>query len=353
MKIKDLIKTTGIIKISPDEVLSSALAKLSSSHDAAFVFSKEKKFIGVINPYYCCIKTSSPSNTRVVHCLFHPPKIKTNYSVVKVVQLMIESKLHYLPVFDDRDEFVGIVSARRMLSSFADSPLFDIKIKEILKRKKQPLLTVFEEDLISTALNIFKTYRVSKLIVINKGMKLRGILSYYDLISFLITPKEKERKGERTGNKVSLTHQRVANFIKRFVLTLTAENSLQDALRLILEKKIGSVVIIDEEKHPIGIITTRDFLNLLVREGHEKTIEVVSKNLSQQSRQLLGGFFNGLLVWIKKIPDITKAKLFVKEEKQGGLFEVVLSLIRKKGRPQVIKREGKNLLKVLKKIKKD
>jgi CBS domain-containing protein len=353
MKVNDLIKNTNIIKIHLHETLSSAICKLSSSHDAAFVFSEEGKYMGLVNPYYSLLKSSSPANARVEHCLFHAPKIKTDFTTAKVAQLMNESKVHYLPVFDNQDQFVGIVSSRRMLSVLKGSPLFKVKISDVLKSKKIPLITVFEDDFVSTALNELKKYKVSKLVVINRDMKLKGVLSYYDLISFLIAPREKEQRGERRGDKISLTHKLIKNFSKNFVLTLGPNDQMEEALRLILEKKIGSVVIVDEERHPIGIITTRDFLAILAKNGQKEILEIVSKDLSQENRQQLGGFLFNFNHWLRKEPDLTKARLIVKEEKQGGVFKVILSMFPKKGQPKVIKKEGKNLLKILQGIKKD
>jgi CBS domain-containing protein len=124
-------------------------------------------------------------------------------------------------------------------------------------------------------------------------------------------------------------------------------------LHLILKKKIGSVVVVDDNRHPVGIVTTQDLLKLLTTVKEEGKIEIINKNLSLKSRQILTGFFNNFVLWLKKFPNLTKAKLFVKEEKNGGLFKVVLSLIPKKGNPKVIKREGKNLKKVLKDVEKD
>ena len=115
MNLLDAVKTKNIIKISLEDSLSSALSHLSSSHDAAFIFDDKKKFVGVINPYHALIHASYPGNAKVAHCLFHPPRVKRNFSISKVAQLFIESKLHYLPVFDERDEFIGITSARRLL----------------------------------------------------------------------------------------------------------------------------------------------------------------------------------------------------------------------------------------------
>ncbi len=347
IELKDIIKTDKILKFSSEDTLSHALSRMRTSHDAGFVFDDQGKFIGIVNPYFDLIKSSFPSNAKVIHCLNHPPKIKINYSTSKVAELFIESKIHYLPVFDDQEKFLGIISARRLLASYQNSPIFNISIKEILDKKNKPIITVYEEDSISTAVNIFKKTKVSKLIVIGKDFKLKGILSHYDLISYLIAPKDSPHRGEREGNHIGFYHLKVKNFAKTYALTLSLSDRASHALKLILDKNIGSVVIVDKERHPLGIITTKDFLKLLIKEGNNKRIDIITKNLSQQSRQIVGGFFNHLSFLVKREPDVAKARLYVKEEKHGGLFEVALSLIPKRGEPKVIKREGKNLLEIL------
>ena len=352
VKLIDIIKTRDIIKISPFENLSSALSKLTTSHDAAFVFNKDK-FYGVVNPYYDLIRSSYPGNAKVEHCVFHPPRIRQNYSLPKVIQLLIDSKIHYLPVFNDEDGFVGIISARRILSCYRDSPLFKIKIGTLLATKKRPLITVNEDDTLSKALNIFKQTKISKLIVTSFSNKVKGILTYYDIISYLVSPRQSPHQGERRGTKTNFYHLKVKNFAKKYVLTLSPDRLLSEALNLILDKKIGSIVVVNPERRPIGIVTTRDLLRFLVRQEQEKQVQIISKNLSTKSRHILGGFFKYFLNRIKKIPEVAHAKLFVKEEKNGGLYKVVLSLIPKRGKPKIISSEGKNLIHVLKKIKKD
>lgn len=345
-KIKDIVKTDNIIKIFSSETLSTALSKLSTSHDSCFVFSDDDKYLGVINPYYSLIRASYPSNAKVEHCLFHAPHVHVNTPINKLAQLFIDSKIHYLPVFDEKEKFIGIISARRLLSTFKDSPTFKIPIDEFLKTKKNPTYTIYEDGLVSQALSIFKEKKISKLIVVNKDFKLKGILSYYDLIAFLISPRNSAHRGDRVGNKINFYHYRVTNFAKTYVLTLSKNHLVRDALMLILEKKIGSVVIIDDKRHPIGIITTKDLLRFFINLKAQQKIEIISKNLSQKSRQILGGFFNRFNFFLRKDPEVKKARLFVKEEKKG-LFEAVLSLFPKRGNPQVIKKEGKNLPKVL------
>jgi len=352
MKASKVLRTDGIITSMPGDALTSALSKLTSSHDASFVFDEHKKYLGIINPYYSVIKTSHPSNAKVEHCLFHAPHIKMQYATSKIAELMIESKIHHLPAFDDQEKFIGMVTARTLLAAFESTDTFTVTISEMIQRKKRPLVVIQEDETLAHALHVFKTTKVSKLVVINQAGKLRGILSYYDLVSFLISPKKKERGGPGE-DKTILQTRRVKHFLKSFVLTLNVADYARDALHLILEKKIGSVVIVDADGKPINIITTRDLLQLLVFEKNTEKIQVTSQNLSLRSSLIVRGFFEKMRERLRKKPDVEKAKIFVKEEKQGGLFKVVLSLIPKRGNPKVITEEGKNLEQVLQKVKKD
>ena len=352
MKTSKLMQTDGIIKAFPEEILSSVLSRLPSSHSAAFIFDKEEKYLGVINPYYSVIKSSHPSNIKIEHCLFHAPHIKMQHTAGKIAEMMIQSKIHYLPVFDDQDKFIGMVSARNMLRTYESNNVYTIRIHEMIGRKKRPLVVVHEEETIGQALHIFKETKLSKLVVINKEGRLRGVLSYYDLISFLIAPKKKER-GALNTDKSSLQTKRVKHFLKSYVLTLSTNDFARDALHLILEKKIGSIVIIDPNNKPIDIITTRDLLGLLIYEPTVAKIEMSTQNLSLKSSLISKGFFERLKDKILRKKDISAAKLFVKEEKQGSLFKVVLSLFPKRGQPKVATEEGRSLEDVLKRVKDD
>ncbi|OGK09388.1 hypothetical protein A2767_06355 [Candidatus Roizmanbacteria bacterium RIFCSPHIGHO2_01_FULL_35_10] len=294
IQLKNIIKTDRIIKVSPDETLSYAISKMRTSHDAAFVFDEDEKFMGVVNPYYALIKSSYPGNSKVSHCLYHPPKLHIDFSISKVAELFIESKIHYLPIFDDKDKFLGIISARHLLSTYTGSPIFHLPISEILQTKTKPLFTIDEDDDINSAIEIYRRTKVSKLVILNKDLKLKGVLSYYDLISYLVSPKESPHRGQREGNHISFHHLKIKNFAKTYTLTLSAKDQAAKALEMIINKKIGSIVIVDDERHPIGILTTKDFLNILWKNGYGKNPQIITRNFSQQSRQILGGFFKGL-----------------------------------------------------------
>src|SRR3989339_1957675 len=119
MRLLNILKENNIIRVSPTDHLSKVLSKLSTSHDAAFVFNDENKYMGIVSPYFTMIKSSLPANTKVEHCLTHTAKVYLNYPLSKVCELFIQSKIHYLPVFDPeprgvqgkfQEKFLGIIS---------------------------------------------------------------------------------------------------------------------------------------------------------------------------------------------------------------------------------------------------
>ena len=276
MRLLNILKENDIIKVSPEDHLSKVLSKLSTSHDAAFVFDEEDKYMGIVSPYFTIIKSSMPANTKVQHCLTHTAKIYLNYPLSKVCQLFIESKIHYLPVFDEKDKFLGIISARRILSYFKDLSIFKVGVEKIINKRWQGLVTVYEDDTITQAIHLFKTKKISKLIVINHDKKLKGVLSYYDLIKLMISPKYASHHGERVNEKISFYNYRVKNFAKSYVLTLSKERHLIEVINLIVNKKIGSVIIVDKDRRPLGIITTRDILRFFI--DNEKFAFIKSLN---------------------------------------------------------------------------
>ncbi|GAB4219733.1 MAG: hypothetical protein Fur009_7250 [Candidatus Microgenomates bacterium] len=282
MRLLNLLKENNIIKVSSDSTLAQALNRLNTSHDAAFVFDEKGKFLGLINPYHHLIRNSYPVNIKVVHCLFHPPKIHINYPLTKVAELFIESKVHYLPVFDNKDNFLGIISARRVLAYLRGLPLFDEKVGEFIKFKKLPI-TVETSTPISEALSIFKREKISKLIVTTKDGKLKGVLSYFDLINLLVTPKSREEKGDRLGTKSPHLNKPVYEYYKTAVLTVNENDNLTTAAGLILDKKIGSVIVVDKNKKPINIITTKDLLQFYIKKSQSGFF----KNLTSKIKSIL------------------------------------------------------------------
>lgn len=347
------IKTENIIKVSPDDSLSAALAKLSSSHDAAFVFSDSNQYLGVINPYYTVIKTSLPGSTKVENCTFHPPRIYVNDSLERIAQQMTESKIHYLPVFDNNQNFVGITSGRRILREIQKLPIAKTSVLDVYQARNGGVVSIYNNDTINTAMNLFKEHKISKLVVIDQNMKLQGILSYYDLTPYLVASGrgKNQEKLLKVNEREHFMQMKVKGYAKRTVLTVNQSATVSEAIDEMITRGMGSVIITDGESNPIGIVTTKDIFNLLKPNSIKKSVELSTKNLSEKNEDPVNDFVTYIVQYIQPLDEIKSGRVMVEEEKNGILFRISVYLSPKKGKQLVISKEGKDIHDIIKETK--
>lgn len=355
MTVQDILKTDGVITATADEKLGAVLSNLSSSHDAAFIFGSHDQFLGIINPYYGMVKTSYPSHTKVESCVFHPPKLALTDSLERAAALMIESKIYYLPVFE-REKFVGIVTAGRILQKLSSLPPFIQSIASVLATKP-PLVSIYDDDTLAHARSMFKDFKISKLVVIGRAMKLKGVISYFDLIDHLSEPLSRPEKGSRVGEKTRAGNQAVKRFAKTHVLTLSGKDPLRKAVELTNSEEIGSVIIIDLARHPVGIITTKDLLSQIAEK--KKTLPFIFEPV-----HLVGTIRDSAEVVAKRIAqkvgersDIFQAVLRVEQEQSGKepqddyTASLHIRHCSKNKDPKIITKKGRTIDTVLRDLK--
>lgn len=354
MNISTLLKTDNIIKTPQDATLSSSLRHLNSSHDATFVFDENDTFLGVISPYYTLIKTNADPSTKVKHALFHPPKIHLNDPIPRVCKMMIESKVHYLPVFDDTQSFCGIITSRRIMKWMKNEQEFTHTNLQsiVVGSNKKNLVTIEQDQSLLDAIELYKNYKISKLVVVDANETLKGLLSHYDLIPYLtVSPSRTDRK-QSTSDKHKLSRMKVKQYAKRRVITMRATQSVVQAIEKILDLGIGSIVVVDANQRPLGIITTRDILNLLSDNGSRKKTTTTEKNSTKRHQKELAELQTFIDRKIQKHTHISSAEIVFEEAKAKKVYSLTILLSPKKGKKQVIKKEDKSLEKVLTESKK-
>ncbi|MEM1583511.1 MAG: CBS domain-containing protein [Nitrososphaerota archaeon] len=63
-----------------------------------------------------------------------------------------------------------------------------------------------------------------------------------------------------------LTSVKVSDIMSKYILTIPPDLSLKEVAEKMLEKNVGSAIVVDESRKCLGIITERDFLRLF-KEG--------------------------------------------------------------------------------------
>jgi CBS domain-containing protein len=117
-------------------------------------------------------------------------------------------------------------------------------------------VVVEEDELASDAELLLRSYRISGLPVVAGG-SLVGVISQTDLLN--------ARSSELIGENWSRV--RVRHLMSRPPVTVHLGATVEHAARLMLERHIHRLVVVDDEGSPIGVVTTSDLLRVVLDEG--------------------------------------------------------------------------------------
>lgn len=104
--------------------------------------------------------------------------------------------------------------------------------------------------------------RVRHIPVVEEGDKLVGIVSDRDLRSAL--PFRYFREGVRPEEKAKFEKLCVKDIMTRKVLTISPGYTIQDALLMIQNAKVGALPVVDEDGRLKGILSVRDLLRAFI-----------------------------------------------------------------------------------------
>ena len=127
------------------------------------------------------------------------------------------------------------------------------------------VVTVSMDEGLRTVRQLFEEHRFHHLLVV-EGRKLVGVISDRDLLRH-ISPFLGHDVTERTQDVATL-NKRVHQIMIRKPICAHPDMMLQEAVNLILEHRISCLPVVDEQAHPVGIVTWRDVLKTLATDKH-------------------------------------------------------------------------------------
>jgi len=126
----------------------------------------------------------------------------------------------------------------------------DIKLSMIMS---SPVLTVKKEDSVREAAKIMYNNRIGSVVVVDDDGRVVGIVTERDLI-YLIA----------LGKKELFTEYPVWQIMTENPITGRPDESVIEALTKMKEAKIRHLPVVDDENRPIGMVSIRDILEIIV-----------------------------------------------------------------------------------------
>jgi acetoin utilization protein AcuB len=125
-------------------------------------------------------------------------------------------------------------------------------------------LTVTPMETVGQADELMTTNRIRQLPVV-KGKDLVGIVTDRDIRSFLSgslleSPEARERALASAVQEIMTTEP----------ITVSTDDDLQEAVELMIEEKIGGILVVDEAEGLVGIVTYVDVLRCFLNQLQEE-----------------------------------------------------------------------------------
>jgi len=124
------------------------------------------------------------------------------------------------------------------------------------------VVTIGPEASIFEVQELMAQNRIRHIPVVEEGDKLVGIVSDRDLRSAL--PFRYLKEGVSPEEQEKLQRLRVKDIMTREVFTISPAYTIQDALLMIQNSKVGALPVVDEDGRLKGILSVRDLLRAFI-----------------------------------------------------------------------------------------
>jgi CBS domain-containing protein len=304
--------------VQPDESLGNILKKMNDSDLHEIIVSADgKKLEGVVS-YKTLLKRKNLSiATKASSISIVPQEITPETVVTELADAFLKTGHRQIPVVMGKT-IKGIVSRNDLLKMLAgikelrDTPLSDVMNKEVK--------TVNGDDTVETAVQLMKNLNIRALPVLDELGRLYGVIGMKDIALYNWHMKNKATVGELIG-EIYPSEVVVSSAMVEAVVTATPSSTLGEAAKVMLDRKISSLPVVDDGKM-VGIVTKYDVVELMASFRKRDIVYTQITGLGDDDRFALDQMDKQIASSLQKIAKITLPMMFTmhvtRYNTQGG-----------------------------------
>ncbi len=189
-----------------------------------------------------------------------PITVTPSSLIPKAARIMLENKITALPVMED-DKMIGILTNSDLMRFIiAEYPGLKKRIP-VSHYMTDEVVTIDEDTSLLEAHRLMGTKRIRFLPVIHDGQMV-GVVTRTDLMS-----SDPSRLASRHNQELSLKIliQPVEKVMTRSIISTAPDSLIIDAARLMLERKVHCLPVIDDRKNLVGVISESDLFLMIVQ----------------------------------------------------------------------------------------
>lgn len=261
MIVSDIV-TNNLITANVEDTVSRALKLMYENNITHLtVVDAKSHFLGIVYAKQFLTTNAMPSS-KLKNFVNKTPLLTINDAIDKSVELFMTTGNRVLPVYQD-GKLYGTISEKDVVltSDFGHATVDQIMSGAIV---------IEDDSALSNALSKMRRYNISRLPVINSNGVLVGILSALDIANLVSVPKERATKSPGVGTGVAIRDIKVKEIMHKASSVETGTK-----LNVATEKfKTSEEVVITGNRRPIGIITPKDALELVLPKQSQPSIHI-------------------------------------------------------------------------------
>jgi IMP dehydrogenase len=224
---KNIVINTPIVSAAMDTVTESALAIALARQGGIGVLHKNM----TIEQQAAEVKKVKRSESGMIQ---DPVTISKDATIADALQLMKENSIGGIPVISDDRTLIGIVTNRDL--RFEKN--MSLPVSEVMT--KENIITTKENTGLVEAEEILQEFKIEKLPVVDKDYKLRGLITFKDIIKIRVSPNAcKDKFGRlRVAAAVGITPD------------------VLDRVAALIQSGVDAIVIDTAHGHSKGVVDT-------------------------------------------------------------------------------------------------
>ena len=296
IKVKDVM-TKDVVVAKLGDTISKAISKMQEHgfHELPVV-NDRGELVGYVN-YRTLIRRKSLSlYSRVENIMVKPPVLDPDATIEDAVKLMIDAGYRSLPIVE-KNKLVGIISRTDIIKLVPKmKDVANIPVEDVMTSEPE---LVEEDSPIQYAVDIMKKLGEMSVPVVDENRKLVGIVHMRDAAKAVWREKERASLGEVSGEK-----KKVQILVKEIMVPpvyVSEDSILKDAVEKMIEFHSSICAVIDKKSVPIGVISQRDVIEAILREGKQEGVFVQITGLDIEDMEPYQIIYNMVEEFLHKI----------------------------------------------------
>jgi CBS domain-containing protein/ribosome-associated translation inhibitor RaiA len=257
MDIEDIV-TRDFTEVDEDERLGKVRSTFERENLKGVIVTNSGSYQGVITEKQL-LQSHVEDNTKAAAMMRTAPRVDRRENIRDAARMLVEGGVKVAPVFDG-EKLYGIITENAIL----EAVLENLSVLSVSDIYTEEVLSVPEDATVGKAINMMRENGISRVPVTNESGYLAGVVTTHDITDIAVRNMDKATRGDRAGDIERILDIPVYDVMTSPVETIGAGESVETAVRRMLDDDYGGLVVTgDDDRLIAGVVTKTDVLRAL------------------------------------------------------------------------------------------